>query len=29
VSDDFQRCDDPDCDGELGHDGPHFQWVME
>ncbi len=29
MSDDFQCCDDPDCDGEAGHDGPHFQWMPE
>ena len=23
------RCADPDCDGEAGHDGPHFQWMPE
>lgn len=22
-------CEDPDCDGDLGHDGPHFQWIPE
>lgn len=28
--DDFPpRCDDPNCDGDLGHDGPHFAWVPE
>jgi len=21
------RCPDPDCDGEPGHDPPHYQWV--
>lgn len=27
--DDHPRCTDPDCDGPLGHDGPHYQWIPE
>lgn len=27
--DPYPRCGDPDCDGDAGHDGPHFQWVPE
>ena len=23
------RCMDPDCDGDAGHDGQHYQWVPE
>ena len=26
---DASACDEPNCDGERGHDGKHYAWVAE